>query len=43
MSHSYDVIKQLKKEIKRGYGVGRFIPISTGGRIIKIDQEMQEL
>ena len=38
---SYDVIKQLSKLIISVCGV--FIPLSIGGRMIKIDQEMREL
>jgi len=41
MTHSYDVIKPLCKQIRYDYGV--FIVVSKGIKIIKIDQEMREL
>ena len=37
MCHSYDAIKQLSKQIACDCGI--FIPVSTGAKVIKIDQE----
>ena len=42
MSHSYNAIILLSKEITRDYGV--FIYVSNGTKIIKkIDQKLREL
>jgi len=41
MSHSYDVIMPLSKQITRDYEV--FIPVSNGIKIIKMEQKMREL
>jgi len=40
MSHSYEFIKLLSKQIKRG---GVFIPVSNGKKVIKINLVMREL
>ena len=39
--HNYDVINQISKQSTCYCGV--FIPLSTGGKITKIDQELQKL
>ena len=41
MFHSYDVINKLHKKIT--YDAGVFTPVSNGTKIIKFNQEMQEI
>jgi len=41
MRHSYDIIELVSKYITRRHKV--FIPVSIDAKIIKIDQEMQDL